>query len=129
MKSTLLLAASFTAAALIVLLLADVSLSGVYQGGPSSQHRQEALLLHAAFHGSVLVLSASGAVLGFLLLRHQAPTLRQALILGAVFGLVSVLGASGSLMLAGVAGAAAWLFLGSLAFALGGGLFKKPWRG
>ena len=129
MRSTLLLAGSFTAGAVIVLLLADVLLSGVYQGGPPSDSRQEILLLYAAFHGLVLVLSTAGAVLGFQLLKHHTPSPRQALLLGTVFGFVSVLGASGFLILAGVVGAAAWLFLGSLAFALGSGLLKKPWRG
>lgn len=129
MKPTLQRATAFALVAFTLLLIADVLLSGVFQGGPPPEHRQRILLLHAAFHGAVLLLSTAGASLGFALLRNHLPTFKQAIVLGLLFGFVSILGASGSLMLAGALGAFAWLFLGSLSFAVGGRLFSRPWHG
>ena len=118
----------FALGAFALLLVADVLLFGVFQGGPPPEHRNEVLLSHAAFHGAVLVLSGLGASFGFFLQRHTLPSLPQAFALGAAFGLVSILAASGMLMLAGVLGALAWLLLGSISFALGSRLLRRPWR-
>jgi hypothetical protein len=95
---------------------------------PGAEARSSFLSAHGLFHVAVLFISAAGALVAFLLNPHRMPSVRVALALGISYGICTVLVGPGMLVLAGVAGAVAWLALGSLAFALGTALFAKPWQ-
>ena len=120
--------AQFASAAFLIVLGVDALLSLVFAPPPGVQQRFSFLATHGLFHAAVLFISAAGALVAFLLNRHRLPSVRVALVLGISYGLCTVLVGPGMLVLAGVAGAVAWLALGSLAFALGTALFAKPWQ-
>ena len=118
----------FAVVAFALLLAIDALLSLVYQSPPTLENRKAYLLAHGAFHTAVLVLSALGAVAGFAFLRAHLPRPALTVGLAAAFAIVTVMAGPGSLLLGGVAGLIAWLFLGSLSFSLGASVFSRPWR-
>jgi hypothetical protein len=118
----------FAFAAFVVVLGVDALFSFVFQAPPASERRTSFFVAHGLFLTAVFVLSTIGALVAFATIRRRLPSARVALVVGGMYGLVTVLSGPGMLMLAGVAGAAGWLALGSMAFALGTGLFSGPWR-
>lgn len=129
MKVAALRAGIFSFTAFVALLVLDLVLWGVWQGAEPHEQRAQLMGIHAVFHAAVLSLSALGAGIGFLLLRERVPSTRQAAFVGLAFAAVSVLLGPGSFMLAGVWGAAFWLFFGAVAMALGSGLLGWRTRG
>ena len=121
-------AGTFAVVAFLLVLAVDAVLSLVYQPPPTQANRNAFLAVHGTFHGAVLLLSSVGALVGFALVRQRLPTTRQTIFLAVAYGLTTVLAGVGSFMLAGSLGAAAWLVMGSIAFALGSVVFTKPWR-
>jgi len=109
-------------------LAIDALLSLVFQSLPLPEHQNAFFVSHSVFHGAVLIFSAVGAMLGFAVIRARLPSRRVTVILAIAFGITTVVAGPGSFMLAGAIGAASWLLLGSMAFALGSGVFRKPWQ-
>jgi hypothetical protein len=118
----------FAAVAFAIVLGADALLSLALQSPPVAERQAAFFLTHGVFHAAVLVLSTFGATAGLAALRSRLPSVRTTLGVAAAYGFVTVLAAPGALMLIGILGAVGWLLLGSMAFALGSGLFGRPWQ-
>jgi hypothetical protein len=118
----------FAMAAFGVVLSMDAVLSLVVASPPIAGQRTAFFVSHGVFHVAVLLISGVGALTAFAFMRHRLPSVRVTLVLGICYGLCTVLAGPGMLILAGVAGAAGWMALGSLAFALGATLFGRPWQ-
>jgi len=118
----------FASGAFVVLLIADALQISAAPLPVAQDQLSRMLLSHGEFHVGVLVLSALGASVGFVVLCEHLPSIKQSAVLGFLFAVLSLVGAAGSLFLAGVPGVIAWLFMGSMACAIGGRLFKKPWH-
>jgi hypothetical protein len=128
MRNVLHRSALFACVAALLVLSVDALLSLAYQSAPAAEQRASFLVIHAAFHSAVLFMSALGSSLGFFAIRSRLPSIRQSILIAAVYGFITLLAAPGLFMLAGIFGAAAWLVMGSMAFAVGAGMFSKPWR-
>ena len=112
----------------VLLLAIDALLSVVFQPPPLAAQRVSFLVAHGIFLGAALVLSATGALLGFVVGHPRMPPRRVTVLVAPAFALTTILAGPGSFMLAGRLGAAAWLLLGSMSFALGSTLFRRPWQ-
>lgn len=121
-------AGTFAVIAFLLILAVDAVLSLVYQAPPMPSNRTPFFVTHGIFHGAVLILSNIGALVGFTLVRHRLPTTRQTAVLAIAYAFTTVFAGVGSFMLVGAIGAATWLLLGSMAFALGSGVLSQPWR-
>jgi hypothetical protein len=121
-------AAIFASVAFAATVLVDVLLSALVAPATPVSHRQGVLLAHAMFHVAVLALSFAGSLVGFACVRRRLPTRGGAILLGATFALVSLLGGAVVAVVEGPLLAGLWLTFGSMAFAIGGSLLAKPWR-
>ena len=118
-------AVTFAAIAFVIVLVADILSSAAAQ---EQAHGANYLFMHGVFHFAVLALSSCGAAVALWALRDRLPSWSAILLVGCVYGLVTVLAGPGALLLAGKAGVVSWLLLGSLGFCLGAALSGKPWR-
>lgn len=128
MRVAFLRSLQFALAAFMVVLGIDALLSVVINAPPIEEQRSSFIVTHGLFHAAVLSISAAGALAAFSVIRHRPPSVGVVSALGICYGLCTVVAGPGMLVFAGVAGAVAWLALGSLAFALGAALFGKPWQ-
>jgi hypothetical protein len=114
MKSVAHRTLGFAGTAFIVLLLADLAVWGGYQGMHPREDLQSQLLMRAALHLSVLVVSAIGATFAFFLLRQRLPSTKVASSFGAIFAAISFFALVAAFTAFGVVGAGAWLLVGSV---------------
>ena len=128
MPAALKTAALFAAVAFLLLLGLDAMLSLVFQSPPPAENRANFYFAHSVFHGAVLVLSWLGGTTGFLLIRSRLPSRLQSIAVALGYAFLTAFAGPGSFILAGLTGLAIWLFLCSMAFAVGAGLFSRPWR-
>jgi hypothetical protein len=118
----------FAAIAFAVLFTLQVSVNlFVYKYTPPPETRVALFSLHAQLLGGTLLVSAVGAALGFAVLRARLPSMRVTMAVALAFAFATVLAGPGSFILAGLPGTATWFLLGAAAFALGSGVFRKPW--
>ena len=122
------LAGTFALTSATLVLGIDAALSLGYLSPPTAGNSNQFLLTHGLFHAAVLVLSFAGAIVGFLVLKNAAPTVKATAWVAGAYGLVTAFAGPSLFLLAGAVGAAAWLVLGSASFALGSGILAKPWR-
>ena len=116
----------FAAVAFAVVLAVDALLSLAFQSPPPAEHWSAFLAIHGTVHAAVFVLSTIGATVGFAALRGRLPSVKATMVVAVAYGFTTALAGPGALMLVGVLGAVGWLILGSMAFALGSGLFGRP---
>jgi hypothetical protein len=128
MKAVLRRGLLFAVIAFTIVFLVDATLSLVFQPPPPREHLVGFLLAHGTFHAAVLLLSLLGAFAGYALIRNYLPSATQTAMLSVVYAIASLVVGPGAVVLAGPVGVAAWLFLGSMAFAVGTSVFRKPWR-
>jgi len=118
----------FTLTASVLLLAIDGALSLGYQAPPTEAKHASYAQTHGLMHLAVVLLGFVGSSIGFALQRTATPSAKSLGFLALAYALCTAFVGPGSFMLAGLVGAAAWLLLGPVAFALGTGLFSKPWR-
>ena len=118
----------FACIAFALVLLADVLSSATSGTSPIAEHSASYRLARALFHGAVLVLSALGATAALLALGSSRVPWAAICTVAVAYGFATLLAGPGALILAGKAGVAVWLLLGSASFVLGAGLVRKPWR-
>jgi hypothetical protein len=117
MTRALLFAVTLTATSLAVDLLS----AAFYQGGPPHGGTRQFFVYRSALHGSTLVLTAIGALIGFAFLRSYSIANARIVALAAFLGTLTLVALFIAFQVAGFWAMALWLVLSSAVTAYVGG--------
>ena len=103
----------FSITAFLLLGLADLAVWGGYQGVHPREQFESTLWVHAGILAAVFLFALLGSLVAFLTFKHRLPSLKVAILGGAVFAFASFFALVAVFGIGGAAAAGVWLLLGS----------------